>query len=531
MGLSYVHLRRFPEAIMCFEKDLAQHPERALDYSNIAHCLDEQGMHEEAIEYCSKAVAIDNSCREAWYNKAVAEALIGLFTDAQQSFRRFLDCSTQRNDDWTASAHTFVDTLSLIMRSRRDRIAASRAPVPTFQSSPGTSIPGSMFRVGDPVGPNWIVVGPVNNLNEGSVLRVFNKRTGEHAAMKQISKSSIMRTRTKDEWHREVKNMIRMSQCPNLLVPYRIEERLGWLFEFSEYLDGPLEGKKRSLREWLEQGAITTLQALRWGIQFCDGMEQAKGIGVRWHYAVKPENVLIDDKLRLRLTDFDMVNAPDGSTDDCAPMRFLAAPAPPEFAPYSPCERFHFSPVDVRNDIYSFGVLFYLMITGRHPFVICSPWSQAAPSVEGDSWEQLHATASVVPIDGPLDGIIERCLAKRVDDRYSTFAILRQELIDEFERQAGSAWLSATQSVESAWQLYHLSVSYYTVDDKESALAFCTRALDIDPTCDGALVNRGVTLREMGETEKALRSYADAILVGGSFSPLAWNNRGTIRQQ
>ncbi len=85
--------------------------------------------------------------------------------------------------------------------------------------------------------------------------------------------------------------------------------------------------------------------------------------------------------------------------------------------------------VDVRADIYGFGVVLYEMITGELPF-------------KGKSAEALadqHSTQparSVVPsiasryakFARPVDAIVQRCLKKDQDERFRSVAELRQAL-------------------------------------------------------------------------------------------------------
>ena len=85
--------------------------------------------------------------------------------------------------------------------------------------------------------------------------------------------------------------------------------------------------------------------------------------------------------------------------------------------------------VDVRADIYAFGIVLFEMITGRLPF--------KGRSMEAlDDQHTLHPPGSVVPsiparyakFARPVDAIVQRCLKKDPEDRFHSVAELRQAI-------------------------------------------------------------------------------------------------------
>src|SRR5262249_11907590 len=81
--------------------------------------------------------------------------------------------------------------------------------------------------------------------------------------------------------------------------------------------------------------------------------------------------------------------------------------------------------VDARSDVWSLGVVFYEMLTGRRPFTGASV---------GDVLQQIKTLAARPPrqldpaVPRELDRICLKCLSKRAADRYSTALDLAEDL-------------------------------------------------------------------------------------------------------
>lgn len=91
---------------------------------------------------------------------------------------------------------------------------------------------------------------------------------------------------------------------------------------------------------------------------------------------------------------------------------------------YMPPEQWTGEPVDERSDIFSLGVIIVRSLTGRKPF-------------EGKNYQELMTAVMTQPFhiesDDPavrrLDQAIQKCLAKRKEDRYPSVPAMQRELI------------------------------------------------------------------------------------------------------
>ncbi|MGI9262547.1 MAG: tetratricopeptide repeat protein, partial [Woeseiaceae bacterium] len=159
------------------------------------------------------------------------------------------------------------------------------------------------------------------------------------------------------------------------------------------------------------------------------------------HRDLKPSNVLVTDSGQVRLLDFGIAKMlePKVETDDLT--RITQRPATPAFA--SP-EMLRGDPVDITTDVYSIGVLIYVLMTGRAPL-----------RYDGMSLTEMceHATTAVPPLmssenpklQGDLDAIVARALAKEPVERYESVESLANDVHNFL------SGLPVTAKVPSPW--------------------------------------------------------------------------------
>ncbi len=141
------------------------------------------------------------------------------------------------------------------------------------------------------------------------------------------------------------------------------------------------------------------------------------------HKDLKPDNILIQSRTgAVKLTGFGIA------------ARLVHAPAPPPSVNLIEGSLAYMSPeqtgrvnrgVDHRSDLYSLGVIFYLMLTGELPF-------QAADPLEWIHCQIAHTPeppAGIVPaLPEILDAIVLKLLAKQAEERYQSARGLQLDL-------------------------------------------------------------------------------------------------------
>ena len=127
------------------------------------------------------------------------------------------------------------------------------------------------------------------------------------------------------------------------------------LYYVAELVDG------ESLASRLRRGPLASAEACETAEQLCRALAQAHAQNVV-HRDVKPANVLISARGRVKVGDFGVARLAEGSTDGAAA---TIAGTPRYMAP----EQARGRPTTPATDVYGAGVVLYEMLAGRPPFM------------------------------------------------------------------------------------------------------------------------------------------------------------------
>jgi eukaryotic-like serine/threonine-protein kinase len=175
-----------------------------------------------------------------------------------------------------------------------------------------------------------------------------------------------------------------------------------YLFVAMEHIQGG------DLRERIQLG-IEPAEARAILRQLAHALDAVHGAGLV-HGDIKPQNIMFRDAHALVLVDFGVSRVME-TNSAFLPGQIIGTPG------YISPEHVLDAPIDGRSDLYSAGVLFYEMLTGRKPFV--------ADSV--DALLNMHVGEEPPPLPAALaacQDIVDRLLAKRPDDRFANPAEL-----------------------------------------------------------------------------------------------------------
>lgn len=186
-----------------------------------------------------------------------------------------------------------------------------------------------------------------------------------------------------------------------------------------------------SLRNRLRGTPIGPRQAAVWVGQLAEALHHAHSrSNPVYHRDVKPANILIDRRGKLRLTDFGLAMREDARWNH-ADQR---AGSWPYMSPEQVRGEAQF--VDGRSDIWSLGVILYEMLAGRRPFQGTDERTLEQEILNRPP-RPLRTNQHGIPRE--LDLICQRCLEKAADRRYATAA----DLADDLRRYLARPWYRA----------------------------------------------------------------------------------------
>jgi len=215
-----------------------------------------------------------------------------------------------------------------------------------------------------------------------------------------------------ERFRQEARAVAKLSH-PNVVSVIDAGEDGGHPYIVFEYVKG------ETLKQRIGRvGALDPQEAIAYAI------EVARGLGVAHarnmvHRDIKPQNVLIDEEGRAKLTDFGISRQLEqagvtatgrvlGTTDYVAPEQAMG------------------KGVDPRSDIYSLGVVLYEMLVGQVPFHADSQVGVAMKHVN----EELPDVQRRRPeVSAAVALVVERATAKNPDERYQAIG----EIVDDLE--------------------------------------------------------------------------------------------------
>lgn len=256
----------------------------------------------------------------------------------------------------------------------------------------------------------------------GTVYAARDTKLGRRVAIKILDSQLADNTERLTRFKREAEAVAALSH-PNIVTLHSLEESDGTHFLTMELVEG------QPLDKVAPRGGMNLGEFMKLAIPLVDALAAAHARGIV-HRDLKPSNILVTDAGEPMILDFGLahfdqefsrhVSMPPDTPETLTEKRVILG----TLAYMSP-EQARAEQVDRRSDLFSLGLLFYQMLTGRKAF----GRSSAAETFSAILRDQPPPLTEVKPeLPEQLEGILNKCLAKRREDRYDSANDLSRRL-------------------------------------------------------------------------------------------------------
>ena len=273
----------------------------------------------------------------------------------------------------------------------------------------------------------------------GVVYQAEDTTLGRHVALKILPPELAADEERRARFAREARAVAALNH-PNIVTVHSVEESGGTHFITMELVQG------KTLAELLPPQGVALGRFFEIAIPLADAVAAAHQQGIT-HRDLKPANVMIGADGRVKVLDFGLAKGLAGQGHPAGefPTRSETQAGHTVGTPaYMSPEQAQGERVDARSDIFSLGIVFYEMLTGRRPFEGSNPASVIS-AILRDMPRPVSELQPAVP--RALARLVDRCLAKNPVDRFQSALDLRHSLEEvKQDVDSGDAFVVAGRS-------------------------------------------------------------------------------------
>ncbi|MBI1948858.1 MAG: protein kinase [Deltaproteobacteria bacterium] len=309
----------------------------------------------------------------------------------------------------------------------------------------------------------------LRRLAYGGMGEVFLARQGGAGSLAGVAKLVVVKRilghMRRDDKHRRMfldeARLQALLNNPHVVQIYDMGEEDGHVYLAMEHVLGPswrmIVDRMRRLRTWVPLAHVCSMvsQAAR-GLSYAHNLVDVSGSPLRIvHRDINPHNVLVSYDAEVKIIDFGIAKSElqEGNTETGTIKGKFNYMSPEQSAAHK---------LDNRSDIFTLGICLQELLTNENPF----RRPNVVLSLEAIQKEAPVRIARRRPEAGLLQPIVDRCLAKDVNDRYADAIFLSDEL-DELLASGAvpappeplSSWLRRLFSEEIAEHLHILEAT------------------------------------------------------------------------
>jgi len=282
--------------------------------------------------------------------------------------------------------------------------------------------PAMRLEPGQTLGP-YVVASTLGRGGMGEVYRARDTKLDRDVAIKVLPAVFGSDPERVVRFQREARTLAALNH-PNIAAIYGLEERDGATALVLELVEGP------TLADRIAQGPVPLDEALRIAAQIADALDAAHERGII-HRDLKPANVKLRRDGTVKVLDFGLAKRPTGADAREARVDLLSGSgltgdgAILGTVGYMSPEQAAGRATVFASDQFSFGVILFELLTGQRPFARDTSVETLSAIIRDDP-PPIGLLNAAVPES--LQRLVERCLSKQPDHRYSETRQMAMEL-------------------------------------------------------------------------------------------------------
>jgi predicted Ser/Thr protein kinase len=317
---------------------------------------------------------------------------------------RFFVDAPGASESELALNNSLLHSATTVLSGGTEQGTASSPAVPGHKD-----IPSAIKKIG-----RYEIIKQVGRGAMGIVYKGRDPRLNRLTAIKTIhffdDFNKIKVINSKKQFYLEAEVIAKLSH-PNIVAIYDVGEDKGLSYLAMEYLEG------ESLEKYTDKNNLLSIaRCIEIIIQACNALEYAHNHDIV-HRDIKPANIMLVEDGLVKVTDFGVARMTANSKTHTGIIKGT---------PY------YMSPEQTRgmkltgaSDIFSIGIVFYQLLTGRLPF---TGDSLAAIMYQINNLEPEPPSSYNSSIDEIISEILNKALAKKLQKRYQTAGQMRNHL-------------------------------------------------------------------------------------------------------
>ena len=273
---------------------------------------------------------------------------------------------------------------------------------------------------------NYLLLDKIGEGGMGIVYKAMHRRMKRIVALKVLSPKLTETPELASRFQREVEATARLEN-QYIVTAYDADESEGTHFLVMQFIDG--ENLSSIVKHY---GSMNLDDALNCMIQIATGMSYAHERGII-HRDIKPSNLLLDTEGIIKILDLGLARILDNSNEQTDISNTGNLMGTVDYI--APEQALNTKNADARSDIYSMGITFWFLLTGKPTYMGDSVVAKLLAHRDQEIPKLSH---EMEDIPEEIDALFQKMVAKDPEDRFQTAS----EVIHTIKR-----FLTETESI------------------------------------------------------------------------------------